>query len=79
MCHSPILLEPRMSPISAISNVIEGFRAESDCTTSLTLIKFSRILTVLGLPEVLGFSAEPFSSNIRNYLRLHYGEGRYHL
>ena len=49
-------------------NAIECFRAErvGDCTiASLTLIKFSGVLTVLGLPEPLSLSVDPVSSNVR--------------
>jgi len=51
-----------------MSNTIECFRAEGigDYTTaSLTLVKFSSVLDVLGLPEPRSFSVEPVSSNVR--------------
>lgn len=62
-------------------NVIESFQVERKkdfITTSFTLIKFSGVLAVLGLPEFLGFNVKPVSLNIHTNLRLQYGEGRYH-
>jgi len=45
-------------------NAIQCFPAErlGDCTTaSLTLLKFSGVLDILGLPKPLGFSVESVS------------------